>query len=502
MFKRHGPPPIAYRVWFIMLLTLTQIANAYDTPLTISSTAYRHAPQSKPYAILDKGENRRSKRAALHAGATFWQNGRIPYSLAKAHEATQRAFLDAILKIHEKTTVRFVERTREHNYLDVITIRSLDTCGGSYVGQRGGAQPFEIAEDCQDQETVLHELMHALGFLHEYERPDRDDHIKALDSLREDETPTTNPFISTHRPFDYASITHHRDEIFYSLNPRYPINRGGGRGELSEEDSAAINEVYPYTTVPATHPTSATLTPRWIALTKGQQRYVTINLDCSAKVWHASPTGFSIVRSQPACHNNRYTFIIMATHTINEQQDLYFSILHPSGQRQQLILPIVPSPVSPLPSLVNRFPLATRAYLLQSRVDTTCLYAQQENSDGARYQKHYPVGTQPCQAQLAEQQWDYNAVKKEITNRKYPGFCLGKTDSHGRRVLNHQRSYVALQQCNQGDAQQKWTHTQRGMFLSDADKNLALMQANGTVVAEYRGGSESDHYLWNLEMIR
>ena len=36
---------------------------------------------------------------------------------------------------------------------------------------------MNLAHDCNGFDVVVHELMHALGFFHEHNRPDRDEHV-------------------------------------------------------------------------------------------------------------------------------------------------------------------------------------------------------------------------------------------------------------------------------------------------------------------------------------
>lgn len=51
----------------------------------------------------------------------------------------------------------------------------------SYVGRVGGEQQLSLGLLCAtwlDVGPIYHELLHALGFYHEHNRPDRDNHIE------------------------------------------------------------------------------------------------------------------------------------------------------------------------------------------------------------------------------------------------------------------------------------------------------------------------------------
>ena len=56
---------------------------------------------------------------------------------------------------------------------------NLNKGGGcwSYVGRYYRDQDVSLDSGCQWGTTPLHEVMHALGFWHEQQRPDRDNHV-------------------------------------------------------------------------------------------------------------------------------------------------------------------------------------------------------------------------------------------------------------------------------------------------------------------------------------
>ena len=74
---------------------------------------------------------------------------------------------EAMEEIHQKTCVRFRE-ARDSDY-NLIGIVKEGACA-SFVGRQGGTQDFSLATDCLDKKTILHQLMHVLGFVHEHSR--------------------------------------------------------------------------------------------------------------------------------------------------------------------------------------------------------------------------------------------------------------------------------------------------------------------------------------------
>lgn len=85
----------------------------------------------------------------------------------------------AINVYHNKTCLKFKPRMGEADYVRITT--SSTGCWSS-VGRIGGRQDVNLqTPGCLKRiGTVLHELMHAAGFLHEQNRHERDNYVEIV----------------------------------------------------------------------------------------------------------------------------------------------------------------------------------------------------------------------------------------------------------------------------------------------------------------------------------
>ncbi|CAJ0596892.1 unnamed protein product [Cylicocyclus nassatus] len=108
-------------------------------------------------------------RSAIRQAYRRWPNAEIPYTLSSQYGSYSRSVIArAMQEYHDKTCVRFVPRDPSR-HVDYIHIHPDDGCY-SLVGKTGGRQPLSLDSGCIQVGTIVHELMHAVGFFHEQSR--------------------------------------------------------------------------------------------------------------------------------------------------------------------------------------------------------------------------------------------------------------------------------------------------------------------------------------------
>lgn len=104
----------------------------------------------------------------------LWAGGNIPFYVQPSVGNPERV-LQAIA-MFDGTAVHLTPYKGED---EVLVFEPGDKDCLSYVGKMGGKQPVWISPDCQPAD-IAHEILHALGFVHEQNRTDRDNYIDVL----------------------------------------------------------------------------------------------------------------------------------------------------------------------------------------------------------------------------------------------------------------------------------------------------------------------------------
>jgi Astacin (Peptidase family M12A) len=157
-------------------------------------------------------------------------------------------------EIEMQTCIRFRYRTHQHDFVNIYSGRFCK----SNLGRIGGAQELSLnRKRCMEKGIIMHELLHALGYIHMHSRPDRDKYVEIQwknilpQWFSEFNRVNPNIFMSLGTPYDYHSIMHYGNTAFtkngaFTIIPKNSnyLHVIGQRGGLSEGDVNRINYRY------------------------------------------------------------------------------------------------------------------------------------------------------------------------------------------------------------------------------------------------------------------
>ncbi|KAG4073035.1 hypothetical protein HA402_009454 [Bradysia odoriphaga] len=142
--------------------------------------------------------------------------------------------------------IRFKPRKFAKDYLQIFSGKYCK----SHLGRTGGAQPLSL----NWRGIIIHELLHALGYIHMHNRPDRDKYVKIMwKNIAPQwfgEFDKVNPSNFNHlgTPYDYQSIMHYGSTAFTKNGKITILTRNGEhigqRFGLSQGDIRRINNKY------------------------------------------------------------------------------------------------------------------------------------------------------------------------------------------------------------------------------------------------------------------
>nr|XP_029717279.1 zinc metalloproteinase nas-14-like [Aedes albopictus] len=194
-----------------------------------------------------------------------WPQAVVPYQIIGTFSTAELAKIQWTIKhFAENTCVRFVPRTTEEFY---IRINNSATGCWSYVGSHLDNK-YNLVNlqnpACMETGTVAHEFMHALGFYHEFTRPDRDDWVSIDQGALAPEYQTAS-FMNANFgkksadqvelygiPYAYGSVMHYSKwggavsynrPVMNNLKP-WPHKDFGNDTGLSLPDIKKINYMY------------------------------------------------------------------------------------------------------------------------------------------------------------------------------------------------------------------------------------------------------------------
>jgi hypothetical protein len=180
----------------------------------------------------------------------LWASNVIPFFIAQNLREPERVL--RALELFSNTVIRFVPFTDQE---DVMVFEEGTGVCKSYVGSVGGKQPLWIAPGCQPDD-IAHEILHALGFVHEQNRIDRDQFISLFpDNIEEQyqdnfyRLPEELMKVSGLTGFDFESLMIYPVSMFSkngqpTMQSRIPGQEIQPSRGLSAKDIERVNKAY------------------------------------------------------------------------------------------------------------------------------------------------------------------------------------------------------------------------------------------------------------------
>lgn len=197
-------------------------------------------------------------------GATYplnsfstWPQNTVYYTIENNFPKIYR-IKDAFSHIESKTNIKFIERTNEPYYTIFQSNKNVSFSSLGMLETEPGTVNIWVGHEAG---TVIHEIGHTLGLLHEHSREDRGKHIIVNDFNLPHETQEDIDYIKTNydiikhsnmiTEFDLNSIMMYPPENGMALDPKIPIIMKidsslykANREYLTKKDAQTINTIY------------------------------------------------------------------------------------------------------------------------------------------------------------------------------------------------------------------------------------------------------------------
>ncbi|WP_109437444.1 M12 family metallopeptidase [Aquimarina sp. AU119] len=207
-----------------------------------------------PVSNTEEPTDEVNAKLGLGGGVRKWTNNTIVYVIQNGLNQFVRDELQKSMdEWTSKTNVRFKERTNESNYVTISSNGRNCNCGVATLGMNGSRGFIRLGSRTSAVVTI-HEIGHTLGYIHEQNRSDRDNHIiinfNNIQDGAEDQFFKSNSATLITRDFDINSTMMYGSYTF-SKNGQPTITDLNGnvlprrRAAISPLDIQGTNNAYP-----------------------------------------------------------------------------------------------------------------------------------------------------------------------------------------------------------------------------------------------------------------
>ncbi len=271
--------------------------------------------------IFDASRFERAAGVSGPLGASFesftarpWEFGIVPITFASEVSDTDRIRFFSACEWWRPAGVLCVARTNEPVWVNVQ--RSGEGCFAKVGMGAAGPQVINLATGCWTQGIIAHEIGHAIGLIHEHQRPDRDTYVTInLDRVEPDARSNFTRIVTGRMwgPYDFGSLMHYGRTAFgepvgsETITPRPEYTQQaasmGQRSRVTDLDLAAVTSIY---NLPPRVFRSYTLTPRVFPMGRDEA----VSAMAAINAYYAAPGGLQ--RPNGLSLNGRPDFLGLA----------------------------------------------------------------------------------------------------------------------------------------------------------------------------------------------
>ena len=239
-----------FGLWHPQLAAAQMFENLVPDPEGSQELYYELDDMTLRSALFSAGE-----KAVKVVRISKWPNGILPIEFHSNYPNQYKStFFAGCKMLADVAHVQCVQRTSQKNYIQVMYDPATNN---SFVGMKGGRQLLRLA-NTNKKGIIAHELIHALGFTHQHNSPERDTFIKVnLQNVKPGKQHNFRELggyeAQVTGSYDFCSIMHYSEYAFSIATNKKTIEvrngyrpkcKLGQRDKLTASDAAGLVKAY------------------------------------------------------------------------------------------------------------------------------------------------------------------------------------------------------------------------------------------------------------------